>query len=217
MDLYLVRHGTTLWNKEGIWQGQRDIELDNEGISQAQAAAERFKKVEINDIYCSGLKRAIKTAEIINNYHHLPIKKDPDLNECNIGHWDGKKLEDILQNYKDELEYWHRDPWALVEGIEALGDVQNRAVRALKRIVKQHELSQRILVVAHGLAIRTIICWILNIPLNEHTTFRIDNASVSHIIYESNYKYTLTSLNETWHLEYYGLKTYVTPEEKEID
>jgi len=201
----------------GIWQGQRDVELDEEGISQAKATAERFKNMKIDGMYSSGLQRAIKTAEIINQYHNLRIKKDPDFNECNIGNWDGKKLEEILLNYKEELEYWHKDIWAVVEGVEALGDVQRRAVRAIKKIVKEHKLEDKIVVVAHGLAIRTIISWILNIPLNQHTAFRVDNTSVSHIIYEGDYRYVLASLNETWHLEYYGLETYLTPEEKEID
>lgn len=217
MDIYLVRHGATAWNKMGIWQGQRDVELDEEGISQAKATAERFKNMKIDAMYTSILQRAIKTAEIINQYHNLQIKKDPDLNECNIGNWDGKKLEEILLNYKEELEYWHKDIWAVVEGVEALGDVQRRAVRAIKRITKEHNLEDKIVVVAHGLTIRTIISWILNIPLNQHTSFRVDNTSVSHVIYEGDYRYVLASLNETWHLEYYGLETYLTPEEKEID
>jgi probable phosphoglycerate mutase len=217
LDIYLVRHGATLWNKMGIWQGQRDVELDEEGISQAKATAERFKNMEIDGMYTSVLQRAIKTAEIINQYHNLQIKKDPDLSECDIGNWDGKKLEEILLNYKEQLEYWHKDIWAVVDGVEALGDVQRRAVRAIKRIVKEHNLEDKIVVVAHGLAIRTIISWILNIPLNQHTSFRVDNTSVSHVIYEGDYRYILASLNETWHLEYYGLETYLTPEEKEID
>jgi len=217
LDIYLVRHGTTLWNKMGIWQGQRDVELDEEGINQAKATAERFKNMKIDGIYASALKRAIKTAEIINQYHNLPIKKDPDLNECNIGKWDGQKLDEILLNYKEELEYWQKDIWASVEGVEALGDVQRRTVRAIKRIVREHNTDDKIVVVAHGLAIRTIISWILNVPLNQHTSFRVDNTSVSHVIYEGDYKYVLASLNETWHLEYYGLQTYLTPEEKEID
>jgi len=131
LDIYLVRHGATLWNKMGIWQGQRDVELDEEGISQAKATAERFKNMKIDGMYTSVLQRAIKTAEIINQYHNLQIKKDPDLSECDIGNWDGKKLEEILLNYKEQLEYWHKDIWAVVDGVEALGDVQRRAVRAI--------------------------------------------------------------------------------------
>ena len=68
VDIYLVRHGITDWNSEGKWQGQRDIELNEEGIMQAQAAAERFKNMEIDGLYCSS-KRAIKLSEIINQYY----------------------------------------------------------------------------------------------------------------------------------------------------
>jgi len=137
VDIYLVRHGITDWNSEGKWQGQRDIELNEEGIMQAQAAAERFKDMDIDGLYCSQLKRAIKTAEIINQYHGLQIERYVDLNECNIGPWDGKTIDQILQDYSEEVKYWHNDIWAVVDGVESLGDLQRRAVRALKKITKK--------------------------------------------------------------------------------
>jgi len=217
VDIYLVRHGITAWNREGKWQGLKDIELDEEGITQAQAAAERFKEMEIDGLYCSQLKRAIKTAEIINQYHGLQIERYADLNECDIGPWDGKTLDQILINYSEEVKYWHNDIWAIIEGVESLGDLQRRAVRVLKRITKKHKPNDKIIIVAHGLAIRSIICWILNVPLNQHGTYLMENASVSHIIYDGKYKYTISSLNETWHIENYTMRFYTTLQEKELD
>ncbi|MFA7569309.1 MAG: histidine phosphatase family protein [Defluviitoga tunisiensis] len=217
VDIYLVRHGITDWNSEGKWQGQRDIELNEEGIMQAQAAAERFKNMEIDGLYCSQLKRAIKTAEIINQYHGLQIERYADLNECNIGPWDGKTLDQILQDYSEEVKYWHNDIWAVVDGVESLGDLQRRAVRALKKITKKHNLNDKIIIVAHGLAIRTILCWILNLPMNQHETYLMENASVSHVIYDGKYQYTISSINETWHIDKYALKYSITSQEKELD
>ena len=217
VDIYLVRHGITDWNSEGKWQGQRDIELNEEGIMQAQAAAERFKDMDIDGLYCSQLKRAIKTAEIINQYHGLQIERYVDLNECNIGPWDGKTIDQILQDYSEEVKYWHNDIWAVVDGVESLGDLQRRAVRALKKITKKHNLNDKIIIVAHGLAIRTILCWILNLPMNQHETYLMENASVSHVIYDGKYQYTISSINETWHIDKYALKYSITSQEKELD
>ena len=71
LNIYLVRHGITDWNKEYRWQGEEDEELNAEGINQAETVQKRFAGDNIKSIYSSTLKRAIKTAEIINRNHNL--------------------------------------------------------------------------------------------------------------------------------------------------
>lgn len=63
--LILIRHGRTLWNSSGKFQGQSDIELSQEGISQAEKLAENFPVTHIDKVYSSNLKRAYITGEII--------------------------------------------------------------------------------------------------------------------------------------------------------
>ena len=46
--LILIRHGRTLWNSSGKFQGQSDIELSQEGISQAEKLAENFPVTHID-------------------------------------------------------------------------------------------------------------------------------------------------------------------------
>jgi probable phosphoglycerate mutase len=66
-SFYFVRHGETDWNKAKKIMGQSDIPLNENGILQAQAVAEKIQALAIDVIVSSPLKRAWTTAEIIGN------------------------------------------------------------------------------------------------------------------------------------------------------
>ena len=67
MKLYVLRHGETDYNKEGIFQGQNNIDLNEEGIKQAQITAKSLENIYFDKVYVSPLKRAIQTAKIVTN------------------------------------------------------------------------------------------------------------------------------------------------------
>ena len=72
MDLFLLRHGETDENTQGIIQGWMNTDLNEHGREQAQQAAEIFSE-EIDAIYSSDLKRAVQTAgEFRKKYPTLP-------------------------------------------------------------------------------------------------------------------------------------------------
>ena len=85
MQLIFIRHGETLWNKEGRVQGITDVELSDEGIKQAQLLALSLKNHNIEAILVSPLKRAIQTARIINEFHNLDIQTQCELIELDAG------------------------------------------------------------------------------------------------------------------------------------
>ncbi len=68
MKLYLIRHGQTDWNLKGKIQGSKDIELNSNGVIQAEQLSEKIieSNYEISKIYSSQQNRAIKTAEILS-------------------------------------------------------------------------------------------------------------------------------------------------------
>jgi len=89
-SFYFVRHGETDWNKEQKVMGQADIPLNENGILQAQAVAEKIQVLPIDIIISSPLKRAWSTAEIIGNKIHQPITIENNLQECCWGIMEGK-------------------------------------------------------------------------------------------------------------------------------
>ena len=53
--VYLVRHGTTEWNKDEIFRGRLDCPLNETGQAEARALAEYFTAIPLQAIYSSPL------------------------------------------------------------------------------------------------------------------------------------------------------------------
>ena len=126
--LYLVmRHGCTTANEEGVFRGQGDYPLDEQGMFDAVLAAYFLYKFKINQIICSPLDRAVTTALIANEYVNSPIVKDSRLMPWDVGYFTGKDKED----YKDELDYYINNPEEDIPDGESLEDFQERVYNAL--------------------------------------------------------------------------------------
>lgn len=160
MNIFLIRHGQTNWNKEKKIQGICDVPLNEVGIEQAKDRAEYFLKEKIipDKIYCSNKKRAIKTASILAEKFSLqPIITD-DLQEINLGTWQGKKWADIRCEYPKEFEEFEGKDgkyFCKYNG-ESYDDVSKRVIKKLKEICKKEEGKNNIFIVTHGAVIMTV-------------------------------------------------------------
>ncbi len=77
--ILLVRHGETNWNKEGRFQGQIDIPLNENGKLQAEKAAKFLKHIPIDKAFSSSMSRPTETARIIlENHKVIEIRKEED-------------------------------------------------------------------------------------------------------------------------------------------
>ena len=73
MKLFIVRHGETAWNREGRFQGQIDIPLNEKGLAQAEMTARRFSGYPLEKVFASPLSRARVTGEKIESIAMRPI------------------------------------------------------------------------------------------------------------------------------------------------
>lgn len=96
---YLVRHGETNWNKNRIIQGQKDTELNERGVEEAIAIAEKFQSVKLDLAFSSDLLRAKRTAEIIALEHQLAVQATEKLRERKFGSLEGEPY-DILTTHE---------------------------------------------------------------------------------------------------------------------
>ncbi len=201
--LYLVRHGETEWNKVSKVQGRTDIELSCEGIKQAQLLAGRLVRENIDYIYSSSLKRALRTAEIVADYKRCGIVKSEKYHEICLGPWEGMTINEIREKYSDHFRTYREDPANFkLPGAETFMDLTERTYNAIMEIVSSHKGSN-ILVVSHGTAIKAAIIRILGIDIINYTKFRIDNASMSIIDFSEDIpeKPVVLCLNDTSHLK----------------
>jgi broad specificity phosphatase PhoE len=184
MQLILIRHGETLWNKEGRIQGISDIELSAVGIQQARLLALSLKDQPIRAIHTSPLKRALQTAEIINEFHRKEIHTHQDLMEMDQGDFEGVSFKKLMTCEKDFLKKWIANPASVqMPNGESLTQLQERAWRAMERIINKEENA---LVVAHNFTIAAIICRIRSISLNEFLSACVGNASKTIVSFQKD-------------------------------
>ena len=175
MNLFLIRHGETTWNKEGRIQGTSDIELSEAGIEQARRLALSLKDSDIGAIHASPLKRAYKTAEIINSFHGGTIEVHPELMEMDQGDFEGLSFKKLMAREKEFLHRWVADPASVrMPAGESLADLQTRAWQPIEKIIAG---GQNALVVAHNFTIAAILCRLRKISLSEFRTTCVDTAS----------------------------------------
>jgi broad specificity phosphatase PhoE len=197
--LILIRHGETLWNETQKFQGFSDIELSFKGKSQAQSLAESLRGETLAAIYTSPLIRARQTAELIARYHDCPVIIEEGLKELNQGLLEGLTAEDLRRGYPEFLKNWIQRPESthLPQG-ESLGDLQRRAWDSIERIIREYP-EGTVVVVAHSFVNLTILCRVLEIPLNHFRRFRQD-ATGKNIIEFSERGAFIRCLNDTCHL-----------------
>jgi len=93
VPFYYLRHGQTDWNVEGRFQGQNDIPLNAYGELQAQNAAQLLRDEPITFIVSSPLKRAMRTAQIVNETLRRPLIAQDGLREITFGEWEGTIMD----------------------------------------------------------------------------------------------------------------------------
>ncbi|PRX29865.1 alpha-ribazole phosphatase/probable phosphoglycerate mutase [Orenia metallireducens] len=199
--IILVRHGETDWNRELRFQGSKDIQLNDNGIEQAEKLAQRLAAEEIDVIYASDLERAYKTAKTVAKEHDLEVDKFKELQEISFGQWEGLTYNQIQEKYQAEWAMWEEDPAlnGAPEG-ESLKDVQERSIKKLEEIISRH-LGNTILIVSHGGVIKVLISTLFGIPLAKAWQLMQSNTSVNIINYYEEDKVALELFNCTKHLE----------------
>jgi len=193
MKLILIRHGETLWNKEGRVQGTSDIELSDIGTSQAGLLASSLKNQHIEAIYSSPLKRALQTAQIINEFHSLQIHAYKELMEMDQGIFEGLSFKELMNDKKDFLKKWIADPARVkMPKGESLTELQDRAWRIVEHIISQ---GKNALVVSHNFTIAAILCRLRDISLSQFRSTCVDTASKTIVRIDNNFP-TIELLND---------------------
>ncbi len=155
--LLLVRHGQSLWNAEGRWQGQADPPLSPLGESQSAEAAERLAAMGFTAVVTSDLVRARRTAEIIAGALGLAdVRLEPGLREIDVGVWTGLTRPEIEACWPGELADWSEGRSEAPPGGESRQHLAARARRALVRVAGAAPPGARLLLVTHGALIRNL-------------------------------------------------------------
>ena len=155
MELYIVRHGRTVWNKAGLIQGSSDVELLQEGIDMAIETGQGLAEVEFDAVYSSPLSRAVHTAELIMEARdedaRQEIKINMNLSEMGFGVCEGQIYVPPGEEGGMLEGFWDApDTYEAPEGGDTFADVIKRAAAFIRHVEETHSDDERILIVAHA-------------------------------------------------------------------
>lgn len=159
-----MRHGETVDNAAGIWQGHRDSALSAVGLAQAERAAPVVAALEPAVIVSSDLQRAAVTADHVAALTGQTVRRDTRLREVDVGEWGGLSGAEVRE----------RDPELMAamgagEDIrrgrtgETVAELALRTRAALDEVLAGLEPGALALVVCHGVTSRTAVASLLGL------------------------------------------------------
>jgi broad specificity phosphatase PhoE len=161
-ELLLIRHGQSTANAMGVWQGQMEFPLSEEGRIQARKVGKALAGERIDGIYSSPLGRAFETAEIVvreTNFRGAVVPVE-GLTERRGGLLEGTtRAQRVARDPELErkfLELPEDERWRLV-GAETDEEILHRFERALSDIRARHAAGERMVVVTHGGVMRAFL------------------------------------------------------------
>lgn len=200
-ELYIIRHGETDLNKQGIIQGRGiDSDLNDTGRAQAAAFYALYKDVPFDKVYTSALKRTHQTVKGFIDAG-LPWEIHPGLDELAWGEWEGKQTsEHAIGAFKDITEKWQSGDYdAHFKGGESPNDVAIRLKEAIE-VIKSHQEEKLILVCMHGRALRLLMCLFSNLPMSQMYNYPHQNTGLYKVTLTGD-TFSITETNNTDHLK----------------
>jgi broad specificity phosphatase PhoE len=199
--IYLIRHGETDFNLQGIVQGSGiDSSLNEKGRAQALAFYNSYKNIKFDKIYTSKLRRTIESVtDFIQS--GIPNESLSGLNEISWGEKEGQKITPE----EDQYYHWMLKQWQLgkteerILGGESPEEVIIRQQQAINDIMRK-ENESTILICMHGRAIRILLCHLLHYPLKSMDLFEHQNLCLYVLNYTGS-MFNVERYNDTSHLQ----------------
>ncbi len=162
--LVLVRHGQSEWNKKNLFTGWRDVELTEQGRTEAREAGELMKAagLEFDMAFTSALKRAQETNLLALDalgQSGIPVVENEALNERDYGDLAGLNKDDAREKWGEEqVHIWRRSFDVPPPGGESLKMTAERVLPYFEAEILPKVLAgKRVLVAAHGNSLRALV------------------------------------------------------------
>jgi len=201
VNLYLVRHGETANNRDGVGIGRLDEPLTAFGAEQAVAVGERFAGLKLDRVFASPLRRALETARPIVAAAGRPaIEVRNELIELDVGLTEGMAFPVVRARFPDFVAKWASSEvaTAVMPGGESLTDVALRVAPLLAEL-REFPAEAGVALVSHNFVLKVLLCSFLGAELSAFRTFEVGLASVS-TLFVRGARTNVAGLNDTCHL-----------------
>ena len=170
-NLYLVRHGQSIYNLENRFTGWKDVDLTELGEKQAKEAGEILSNIKFDYCYISNLKRAKNTLQLIlDEINQSPIiENNIALNERDYGDLIGQNKSEAAEKFgAEQVQIWRRSFDVPPPGGESLKMTAERTLPYYKNTILPKVLSSNnVIISAHGNSIRAIVMEIFNLTSSQ--------------------------------------------------
>lgn len=183
-QIYLIRHGETLWSKSKQHTGRTDIPLTPEGEKEAKKLLLFLKNKSFEKVYCSPLIRAQKTCELAGYLNQAELADE--LLEWDYGDYEGKTTQEIRKSKPN----WDLFKDGVLNG-ETLEEASQRADQILKKCT---QVKGDVALFSSGHISRIIGSRWLKLNPNLAKHLKLSTASVSILGYEHEWR-VLSSWN----------------------
>lgn len=163
MKIYMIRHGQTEWNRLYRFQGQTDIELNENGRELASRVGRGMADIPFTRVISSPLKRASETARLVLEAagKDLEIATDPRLMEISFGIYEGySTVNPDYPHPAPEFCYFFKDPekYQAPEGGENFQQLIDRTGIFLSDLAAKTEWEQDVILLSvHGAALKALL------------------------------------------------------------
>ena len=199
--LLMVRHGESEANRNNIFAGNFDADLQHRGEKQAMKTADFIaENYKVDKIYASDLKRAFKTGKAIADRLSMDVIPDRRLREISAGDWEGQKFDFIFEKFPEEYNVWCNDVGnAQCPNGESTRQLGERILAALTDIAEQND-GKTVVIATHATPVRVMQthCTYGDIGRMKDVKW-VSNASVSEFIFEDG-KFRCGKMSQDEHL-----------------
>ncbi len=172
MNVYVVRHGETDWNREGRYQGRRESKLTELGHAQALAVGIALAGRPIERIVSSPLVRCRETAHPLSERIGVAVHTDDRLIEIAHGTWEGRLRDEIARDEPAMMKQWRTHPERVrFAGGESLAEVLARWRAFAESVSGERDLA----VVTHDVLVRVALLDATDRPLSRLWEPRVVN------------------------------------------
>jgi alpha-ribazole phosphatase/probable phosphoglycerate mutase len=172
---------------EKTYNGHKDVDITELGVRQMEAVASWLEGESLSGVYCSGLTRTKKGADIIAAKHNLASEPHLAFMELDIKPWEGLNAYEIEERFPGAFEAWTKNAADYkISGGESVRELSERVVPALREIIAAKQ-GKNIALVAHGAVNRVIIADAMKLDLNNIYSIEQDYGCINIIDYFSEH------------------------------
>lgn len=200
MELYIIRHGETDFNKKGIVQGRGvNSDLNEQGLLQAKSFYKAYHHIEFDKVITSTLKRTHQTVKAFID-KGITWEQYDGFDELDWGVNEGREAtQEMKEEFYHLTKSWMDGQLHLkFSGGESPIEVNIRQKEVLSKIIAEQDQLNKVLICMHGRALRLLLCELLNIPLSNMDNFPHSNVSLYRLKYKDGI-FEMLDFNNTDH------------------